>query len=189
MIGLCFSGSPRLRLGDIGFRVDSRRNRRSVAIPLPDASNRVIEAARRLGLDLTIHHFPDGTKTSADAAAAVGCELSAIAKSIVFMADERPVVAILPGDRRLDPVKLAKAVGAEKARRASLDEARRATGFAAGGTPAFGYPAPIPVYLDQGLEIHEQVWSAAGTPTTVYPIALADLIRASRARVADLAER
>jgi prolyl-tRNA editing enzyme YbaK/EbsC (Cys-tRNA(Pro) deacylase) len=157
-------------------------------MPLPDATDRFVKSATELGLAISIHQFPEGTKTSAEAAAAVGCELSAIAKSIVFMADEQPVVAILPGDRRLDPDKLGRVVGARSVRRASLDEAREATGFAAGGTPAFGYPGPIPVYLDTGLRRHEEVWSAAGTPTTVYPVPLTELIRVAGAQVADLAE-
>ncbi|MGI9647390.1 MAG: YbaK/EbsC family protein [Acidimicrobiia bacterium] len=155
---------------------------------LPDATVRFLQSAERIGLNLDIHHFPEGTRTSADAAAAVGCELSAIAKSLVFMADDEPVVVILSGDHRLDPQKLAAAAGASRARRASLDEARAATGFAAGGTPAFGYPRPLNVFLDHGLSRHQQVWSAAGTPTTVYPIQLDELVRASGAQMADLAE-
>ena len=155
---------------------------------LPEATRRLLESAEQIGLSLDIHHFPEGTRTSADAAAAVGCELSAIAKSLVFMADEEPVVAILSGDHRLDPRKLAAAAGAARARRASLEEARAATGYAAGGTPAFGYPRPLAVFLDKGLGRHEEVWSAAGTPTTVYPIRLAELVRATGARMADLAE-
>ena len=155
---------------------------------LPPATTRFLDSAAALGLELEIHQFPEGTKTSADAAAAVGCELSAIAKSIVFMVDDRAVVAILPGDRRIDPAKLAQALDAASARRASLEEARRATGFAAGGTPAFGYPAPLSVIVDAALTRHETVWSAAGTPTTVYPILLADLVRAAGARVADVAQ-
>lgn len=155
---------------------------------LPDATMRVIEAARRLGLEIEPIVFPDGTKTSADAAAAVGCELSAIAKSIVFVVDERPVVAILGGDRRVDLDKLARATGGESARRATLEEARGSTGFAAGGTPAFGYTGEVEVVADAELRQHDQVWSAAGTPTTVYPIALTDLLSASRATVADIAE-
>jgi prolyl-tRNA editing enzyme YbaK/EbsC (Cys-tRNA(Pro) deacylase) len=155
---------------------------------IPQAAVRVVEAARALGLEIEIHEFPDGTKTSADAARAVGCELSAIAKSLVFMADGQAVVAILSGDRRLDTAKLAAVTGASSVRRASLDEAREATGFAAGGTPAFGYPSPVPVYMDLGLRRHDQVWSAAGTPTTVYPIDRIELLAAAGASEADLAE-
>jgi len=159
-----------------------------VTAGLPPATVRVLAAAAELGLALDIHEFPDGTKTSADAAAAVGCELSAIAKSLVFMVGEQPVVAILAGDHRLDVAKLAGLMGGVTARRATLEEARAATGFAAGGTPAFGYPQPLPVFLDSGLSRHDEVWSAAGTPTTVYPVPLGELIRVSGAHLVDIAE-
>ena len=155
---------------------------------LPPATLRVIASAADRGLELEIHQFPEGTKTSAQAAAAVDCELSAIAKSLVFMVEGQPVVAILSGDRRVDAGKLAAVAGYHRARRATLDEAKRATGFAAGGTPAFGYPQPLPVFVDTGLGRHDEVWSAAGTPTTVYPISVADLVRISGATVVDIAE-
>lgn len=154
---------------------------------LPEASRRVIDAAAQRGLDIGVHLFPDGTKTSADAAAAAGCDLSAIAKSLVFLVDDRPVVVIMSGDHRVDPALLAAAMGGEAGRRAGLEEAREATGFAAGGTPAFGYANPVDVVIDVSLRRHTEVWSAAGTPTTVYPILLDDLARASEARWVDVA--
>ncbi|MGZ0229159.1 MAG: YbaK/EbsC family protein [Acidimicrobiales bacterium] len=154
---------------------------------LPPASLRFVAAAEALGLSVDVQEYPAGTKTSADAATAVGCEVSAIAKSLIFMADDKPVVAILSGDTRLDTKKLAMAMGATKVRRAELDEAKNATGFAAGGTPAFGYPSPIAVFIDPQLRRHDEVWSAAGTPTTVYRIPLTDLIVASGAVEVDLA--
>ena len=153
----------------------------------PAATERVIQAASERGLTIVPVVFEDGTKTSADAAAQVGCELSAIAKSIVFVADGEPVVVILPGDRRVDTAKLAAVLGVRDVGRASLEDARRATGFAAGGTPAFGYPHPLTVLIDEGLRRHDEVWSAAGTPTTVYPIALADLATLSGGVFADVA--
>ena len=79
----------------------------------------------------------------------MGCELSAIAKSLVFMVDEVPVVALLSGDTRLDTDRLAATAGGSSARRASLEEARAATGYAAGGTPAFGYSTPVRVFVDR----------------------------------------
>ncbi len=154
----------------------------------PSASDRVVAAARAAGLAIDVHAFPEGTKTSADAAAAIGCAVSAIVKSLVFMVDDGPVVGLLPGDRRLDTVKLAAAAGGKTARRASLDEVRAATGFVAGGTPPFGYPSPLPVFADPALRRHEEVWAAGGTPMTVFPIRLDELIAASGARWADLAE-
>lgn len=159
-----------------------------MAESLPGSSRRVITAGEALGVDVDVHVFPEGTKTSADAAAAVGCELSAIVKSLVFIVDDDPVVALLPGDLRLDTTKLAVAVGGSAARRAGLDEARQATGFAAGGTPPFGHLQRLTVLADEGLRRHDTLWAAAGTPTTVFPISLDDLIRASGARWADLAE-
>jgi prolyl-tRNA editing enzyme YbaK/EbsC (Cys-tRNA(Pro) deacylase) len=156
-------------------------------VDYPPATERVIKAAAERGSTIEPVVFAEGTKTSADAAAQVGCELSAIAKSIVFMVDGQAVVVILSGDRRVDTGKLAQLLGAGDVGRASLEEARRATGFAAGGTPAFGYPHPLTVLIDEGLQRHDEVWSAAGTPTTVYPIALAELVAISGGTFADLA--
>ena len=152
-----------------------------MAEPLPAASRRVLNRARELGLELEIERFPQGTRTAADAAAAIGCEVSAIVKSLVFMVDDRPVVSLVPGDRRLDPAALAGVIGGNGARRASLDEARAATGYAAGGTPPFGYPEPVPVVADLGLRRHEVVWAAGGTPDTVFPIDPVKLVEATGA--------
>lgn len=154
---------------------------------IPESSRRVIAAGEALGVDVVVHVFPEGTKTSAAAAAAIGCELSQIVKSLVFMVDDDPVIALLPGDLRLDGAKLAASVGGSSARRATLEEAREATGFTAGGTPPFGHPRPLPVLADERLRRHDLVWAAAGTPTTVFPISLDDVVRASGAAWADLA--
>jgi prolyl-tRNA editing enzyme YbaK/EbsC (Cys-tRNA(Pro) deacylase) len=143
-------------------------------------------AAARLGLDLEVREFPEGTRTAADAASAIGCEVSAIVKSLVFVAGGRPVVALVPGDRRLDTARLAAAAGATGARRATLDEVREATGFAAGGTPPFGHATPVEVYADTALRRHAEVWAAAGTPTTVFPISPDRLAEAAGAAWADL---
>jgi prolyl-tRNA editing enzyme YbaK/EbsC (Cys-tRNA(Pro) deacylase) len=158
-------------------------------VTIPEASRRVIEGGRALGVDIDIHVFPEGTKTSADAAAAIGCDLSAIAKSIVLTLDDREqVVVFASGDTRIDLKKLASVAGAEAARRATLEEAREATGFAAGGTPPFGYPGPLRVFADLALQRHDLVWAAGGTPTTVFPIVLSDLVSAAGAEWVDVAE-
>ena len=156
--------------------------------PLPPASERVIAAGTALGIIVEPRMFPEGTKTSQDAAAAIGCAVSEIVKSLVFMVDDTPVVALLRGDQRLDPERLSAAVGGTVARRATLDEAREATGFAPGGTPPFGHAQPITVLADEGLKQHVAFWAAAGTPTTVFPLGLDDLIRASGARWVAVAE-
>lgn len=139
-------------------------------------------AGAELGFQVEVRLFPEGTKTSADAAAAIGCPLSAIAKSIVFTIDEtEQVVVFASGDTRIDPERMAVAAGGGEARMATLDEARTATSFAAGGTPPFGYPEPLRVFADRALQRHEHVWSAGGTPTTVFPIPLETLIAATGA--------
>jgi prolyl-tRNA editing enzyme YbaK/EbsC (Cys-tRNA(Pro) deacylase) len=158
-------------------------------VTIPEASRRVIEGGRALGVDIDIHVFPEGTKTSADAAAAIGCDLSAIVKSIVLTLDDREqVVVFASGDTRIDLKRLASVAGAEAARRATLEEAREATGFAAGGTPPFGYPGPLRVFADLALQRHDLVWAAGGTPTTVFPILLSDLVSAAGAEWVDVAE-
>jgi prolyl-tRNA editing enzyme YbaK/EbsC (Cys-tRNA(Pro) deacylase) len=154
---------------------------------LPDATRRFLDAVADLPLEIDPLEFPAGTKTSADAASAIGCELSAITKSMVFMAGDDPVIVLMPGDLRVDPAKLA-AVTRTPSRRASLEEARTHTGFAAGGTPPFGHPHPIVTYADVRLRRHDQLWAAGGTPTTVFPIDRETLIEATDAVWGDLAE-
>lgn len=155
---------------------------------LPGTSQRVVAAGAALGIAVEPRVFPEGTKTSADAAAAIGCEVSQIVKSLVFMVDDQPVLALLRGDQRLDTGRLAASVDGSEARRATLDEAREATGYAPGGTPPFGHAQPLTVLADEGLRLHDELWAAAGTPTTVFPIGLEDLIRASGARWTVVAE-
>jgi prolyl-tRNA editing enzyme YbaK/EbsC (Cys-tRNA(Pro) deacylase) len=149
---------------------------------------RVADAARRAGLEIGVEHFPEGTRTAADAARAIGCAVDQIVKSLVFMADERPVVALLSGANRLDPDLLAAATGASATRRADGREARAATGFAIGGVPPFGHAEPVAVLVDRALLSHDVVWAAAGLPDAVFAISPADLVRVSAGLVCDLAE-
>lgn len=152
-----------------------------------------MSAAEELGLQLDVRVFPEGTKTAPDAAAAVGCPVAAIVKSLVFVVEHRdetsePVLVLVPGDRRLDTDRLAEVAEARSCRRASLEEVREATGYAAGGTPPFGHVRPVRVYADRSLRRHDPVWAAGGTPTTVFPISLEDLDRAVQPVWADVAE-
>jgi prolyl-tRNA editing enzyme YbaK/EbsC (Cys-tRNA(Pro) deacylase) len=136
-----------------------------------------MEAARDLGLTIEIHQFPEGTRTAADAGAAIGCPVAAIVKSLVFRIGDEPVVALIPGDLMLDPGLLEQAAGQGPVRRASLEEVREATGYAAGGTPPIGHHRPLRIFADHLLRRHDPVWAAGGTPSTVFPISLADLDR------------
>ena len=151
---------------------------------------RVVEAARAAGLEVEVERFPEGTRTAADAARAVGCDVAQIVKSLVFVADAAaPVVALVSGANRVDLDRLAAAVGAASARRADGDEARAATGFAIGGVPPFAHATPVAVVVDRDLLGHDRVWAAAGLPDAVFAVAPPDLVRVSSGVVADLAER
>ncbi|HEY7703545.1 MAG TPA: YbaK/EbsC family protein [Acidimicrobiia bacterium] len=149
-------------------------------MPLPGSTLKVVDAAREAGLQIDVSEFPDGTKTASEAAAAIGCPVGAIVKSLVFMVDDWPVLALVPGDRRLDPDLLAGAAQGAEVRRATLDEVRSFTGFAAGGTPPFGHAGRLKIFADVALRRHDPVWAAAGTPTTVFEISLESLEMVSR---------
>jgi len=133
------------------------------------------------GIQPDVHRFPEGTKTAADAARAIGCDVGQIVKSLVFIADDRPVMAFTSGANRVDEAKLAVVVGADTTRRASPEEARTATGFAVGGTPPFGHPERLTCVVDHDLLVWDQIWAAAGTPDSVFPLSPADLLRVSGA--------
>lgn len=148
---------------------------------------RVVAAAHDAGLEISVERFPEGTRTASDAARAVGCEVAQIVKSLVFMADGTPVLALVSGSNRVDLDKLATAIGADAARRAEGDEARAASGFAIGGVPPFGHLHPMTIVVDRDLLDHHQVWAAAGLPDAVFLIQPQDLVRVSGGRVADLA--
>lgn len=149
---------------------------------------RVTRAAAARGVTVVPRRFPAGTRTAADAAAAIGCPLDAIVKSIVLATDTGPVVVLTAGGNRVDYLAVGTALTVEGVRRADADEARRATGFPIGGTAPFGHPAPVPLLLDRDLLAFDEVWAAAGTPDTVFPIPPLDLLRATGATVAEIAE-
>ena len=151
------------------------------------AIDRFLEAARAEGIHADVHRFPEGTKTAADAARAIGCDVGQIVKSLVFMADDRPVMVFTSGANRVDEVRLAAVVGALHTRRATPEEARSATGFAVGGTPPFGHPDRLVCVVDRDLLAWDEIWAAAGTPDSVFPLTPADLLRVSGAIPADFA--
>jgi prolyl-tRNA editing enzyme YbaK/EbsC (Cys-tRNA(Pro) deacylase) len=152
----------------------------------PPALKRFRAAAVEVGLSPEIREFPEGTKTAADAAGAVGCHVGQIVKSLVFVADGQPFLALTSGPNRADTARLATLLGAEEVRRANPEEARAATGYSIGGTPPFGHPRKLRVLLDRDLLGYELLWAAAGTPYSVFPISPDDLIRVSGAETADL---
>jgi prolyl-tRNA editing enzyme YbaK/EbsC (Cys-tRNA(Pro) deacylase) len=148
---------------------------------------RVVAAAAKVGLAIQVERFPEGTRTAADAARAVGCDVAQIVKSLVFMADGDPVLALVSGADRLDPARLAVAMGATAVRRADGDEVRAATGFAIGGVPPIGHAQSLTVLIDERLLAHDLVWAAAGLPDAVFKISPIALQAAAGARLASLA--
>jgi prolyl-tRNA editing enzyme YbaK/EbsC (Cys-tRNA(Pro) deacylase) len=152
------------------------------------APDRVRAALSAAGVAAHIEEFPSSTRTAQDAAAAVGSSVGQIVKSLVFLAGGAPVLALVSGANRLDPQRLAALTGALIGK-ADADAVRQATGYAIGGVPPIGFPAPLPTFIDRDLLQYDVVWAAAGTPRHVFPITANDLVRITGGRVADLADQ
>lgn len=150
---------------------------------------RVAEEFRRLGVGVEIWEMPDSTRSAPEAAAAIGCHVAQIVKSLVFRAVERddPVLVLASGSVRVDEAKLAAAVG-EPVEQASGKYVRERTGFAIGGVAPIGHAQPLSVYMDETLLDHDELWAAAGTPRSVFRTTPQELQQMTKAKVADLAE-
>jgi Cys-tRNA(Pro) deacylase len=147
---------------------------------------RVAAAARDLGLDIDVRSFPEGTKTAADAARAIGVDVGQIVKSLIFSVDGEVVVAYVSGANQLDERKLAGLAGGRKSGRVDADQVRAATGYPIGGVPPFGHATALRVFVDEDLMAFDQVWAAAGTWNDVFALTPADLVRASGGIVGSL---
>jgi prolyl-tRNA editing enzyme YbaK/EbsC (Cys-tRNA(Pro) deacylase) len=154
----------------------------------PEPVERVAAALRAAAVEARLEEFPEGTPTAAAAARAVGCERSQIVKSLVFVCDQLPVLALVPGDRRADADKISAAAGARYARVAKPEEVVSATGFEPGAVAPFPAPGVSRVLMDTSLLQHELVWVGAGSPSHMAGIAPQDLVRVARAEIRDLAE-
>lgn len=155
-------------------------------MPAPDSGGsvaRVRAALLAAGHADTITEFPTGTRTAADAAAAVGCTVAQIAKSIVFRAGSRAAVIITSGANRVDAGRAAAALGVKLAR-ADADWVREATGFAIGGVAPVGHVNPPLLLLDEDLLALDAIWAAAGSPSHVFRTTPAELRRITGAAVA-----
>lgn len=152
-----------------------------------NAMERFLARADALGLEVKVREFPEGTRTAADAAAAIGCDVAQIVKSLVFVADDRPVLVLTSGVNRVDEQRLAALLGAARVRKADAGEVRDATGYAIGGTPPVGHDAPLTIVCDRDLTRYDEVWAAAGTPNHVFPLTPDRLLAVTGAEVADVA--
>jgi prolyl-tRNA editing enzyme YbaK/EbsC (Cys-tRNA(Pro) deacylase) len=155
---------------------------------MDDKVEQVVRAGAEHGLVVEPLVFPAETRTSRDAAVAVGCDVAQIVKSLVFDAGDEPVLLLMSGANRVDLDKGAKAAGVERLRRADAETARAATGYSIGATPPFGHEEELRVFMDEELLDHDVVWAAAGRPDSVFPLSPAELARVSGALVCDLKE-
>jgi prolyl-tRNA editing enzyme YbaK/EbsC (Cys-tRNA(Pro) deacylase) len=147
---------------------------------------RVVVAARELGLEIEPRTFPEGTKTAQDAADAIGVVLGQIVKSLIFGVDGELVLAYVSGANRLDERLLAAAAGGSACERVDADAVRGATGFPIGGVPPFGHTTKLRIFIDPDLLQYVEVWAAAGTWHDVFGSEPHKLVEASGGVVTDL---
>ncbi len=154
---------------------------------LPAAAQRLQDEIVRRGFANEVRLFPAGTRSSAEAAAAVGCTVAEIAKSIVFRAkpSQRAVLVIASGANRIDEKKVVALLG-EALGKADAEFVRGKTGFVIGGVPPLGHDTPAVVLIDRDLMAFATIWAAAGTPFAVFPLTPAELVRMSGGQVADV---
>jgi prolyl-tRNA editing enzyme YbaK/EbsC (Cys-tRNA(Pro) deacylase) len=152
------------------------------------APDRVQAALSAAGVAARIEEFSSSTRTAQEAADAVGTSVGQIVKSLVFLAGDAPVLALVSGANQLDTARLAALTGAAIGK-ADADAVRQATGYSIGGVPPTGFPAPIPTFIDRDLLQYDFIWAAAGTPRHVFRITPAELIRITAGTVEDLRQR
>jgi prolyl-tRNA editing enzyme YbaK/EbsC (Cys-tRNA(Pro) deacylase) len=145
-------------------------------------------AAVLRGSDATgeIRELADSARTADEAAAALGVPVGAIVKSLVFTADDEPVMVLASGDHQVDTGAVATALGVDKVRRADADRVRAATGFPIGGVPPVAHASPLRVLVDRHLASYDVLWAAAGTPHAVFSTGFDELVRLTGGTPADV---
>jgi prolyl-tRNA editing enzyme YbaK/EbsC (Cys-tRNA(Pro) deacylase) len=151
---------------------------------LEPAAQRVQDALRARGLDSEVRHMSQTTRTAEEAAAACGCAVGQIVKSLVFRGAQsgKPYLLLVSGANRVDEKAVAERIG-EPLRRPDAQYVRQVTGFAIGGIPPLGHDTPLATFLDEALLAYDVVWAAGGTPDAVFPVAPAQLTEAAAAGV------
>jgi prolyl-tRNA editing enzyme YbaK/EbsC (Cys-tRNA(Pro) deacylase) len=151
----------------------------------PEPVERVTAYLREAGAEVRVEEFAEGTPTAKDAARAVGCELGQIVKSLVFDCGGRPVVVLVPGDRRADSEKIAKAAGSPFARIAGTEEVQDATGFEPGAVAPFPLPRVSTIFIERTLLAQPVLWIGAGSSSHMAALSPTELLRLSRAKPMD----
>lgn len=147
--------------------------------PEPRSVENVRAALTRLEVSgvSRITHIPDGARTAAEAAAALGVDVGAIANSLVFVADGSPLLVMTSGGHRVDTVALAERIGVDRIDRATPEVVRDATGQAIGGVAPVGHPEPLRTLVDPVLDTFDEIWAAAGHSHAVFPLTFTELVR------------
>jgi prolyl-tRNA editing enzyme YbaK/EbsC (Cys-tRNA(Pro) deacylase) len=154
----------------------------------PEPVERVTSFLREAGAEVRVEEFKEGTPTAQAAAKAVGCDLGQIVKSLVFQCDEKPVLVMVPGDRRADQQKITQAAGCRYARIAAAHEVVEATGFEPGAVAPFPLPRVARAFVERTLLAHPVVWIGAGSDRHMAALTPAELVRLARARPMDVVE-
>lgn len=149
---------------------------------------RVVQALEIAGIDAEVRHLDESTRTAADAAAALGVLQAQIAKTLVFLANGKPVVVVMGGDERVDTDALGAALDDATIGRADADAVRAGTGYAIGGVSPAGLPGDLTVLVDRSLADIGEIWAAAGTPKSVYRTSYGDLLSVTEGREASVAQ-
>ncbi len=142
---------------------------------MSSSTSRVQEALTAAGLEARVVELPQSTRTAADAAKAIGCQVGQIAKSLVFRASESgsAVLVIASGTNRVNETTIAAAIG-EPIGKADADFVRSRSGYAIGGVPPVGHATPMRTFIDEDLLRFDRIWAAAGTPNAVFELSPAD---------------
>ena len=154
---------------------------------LPKSAQKVADRVAALGLGVRIVEMPASTRTASEAAAACGCQVGQIVKSLIFRGRHsgRAVLILVSGDNRVDVKLVAGDIG-EMIERPDAEWVRAETGFAIGGIPPLGHDRPLKTFMDRALTTYAKVWAAAGTPNCVMEIDPKDLASASNAGIIDV---
>jgi len=147
---------------------------------------RVRESLALLGARGEVRALDDSARTAAEAAAALGVEVGQIASSLIFLADDEPVLVIASGGHRVDTVQLASILEVNHITKATADEVRKATGFAIGGVAPVGHPHPLRTIVDIALSRYDEVWAAGGHPHYVFPTSYDELLRITAGEAAEV---
>jgi prolyl-tRNA editing enzyme YbaK/EbsC (Cys-tRNA(Pro) deacylase) len=158
-----------------------------MATSLSPSAQKVQDALEAKGYSLEVVELPESTRTAAEAAQAIGCQVGQIVKSLVFRTEKskRPILVVASGTNRVNEKRIGQLLG-EPIGKADAGFVRQQTGFVIGGVPPLGHDQPVPTFIDQDLIQYEQVWAAAGTPYAVFRLSPEHLEDMTRGQIVDV---